>query len=179
VELGAGPKGPAASRVIGIPGGGHFERIADVRRPGPQQGALNLFGIGSQELLIIFLVVLLLFGADRIPEVARALGKGIRDVKRAAGEFESEIQEISRQKDELIGKGVDPGGKPASGQGSARAKSVPSIGGEAGGGGEAGSKGSPSAAARRSGEAEGGDGGGEDSPDKAPEATDSHGQERQ
>ena len=63
-----------------------------------------MFGIGSQELLIIFLVVLLLFGADRIPEVAKALGKGIRDVKRAAGEFESEIQEISRQKDALIGK---------------------------------------------------------------------------
>ena len=51
-----------------------------------------MFGIGGQELLIIFLVVLLLFGADRIPEVARALGKSIRDFKRAAGEIETEIQ---------------------------------------------------------------------------------------
>lgn len=67
-----------------------------------------MFGIGSQELLIVFLVVLLLFGADRIPEVARALGKSIRDFKRAAGEIETEIQQVSRQKDLLVGK--DPSG---------------------------------------------------------------------
>ena len=60
-----------------------------------------MFGIGSQELLIVFLVVLLLFGADRIPELARAMGKSIRDFKRAAGEIESEIQDVARQKDLL------------------------------------------------------------------------------
>jgi len=63
-----------------------------------------LFGIGSQELLILFLVVLLLFGADRIPEVARALGKSIRDFKRAAGEIETEIQQVAQQKESLLGK---------------------------------------------------------------------------
>ena len=71
-----------------------------------------MFGIGSQELLILFLVVLLLFGADRIPEVARALGKSLRDFKRAAGEIESEIQQVTRHKDLLSdGKGKKPVGR--------------------------------------------------------------------
>ena len=38
--------------------------------------------IGMGELLIIFLIILILFGADRIPQLARGLGKGIRDFKR-------------------------------------------------------------------------------------------------
>ena len=50
-----------------------------------------MFGLGMNELLIIFLIVLLLFGASRIPEVARAMGKGIRDFKRATREIEEDI----------------------------------------------------------------------------------------
>lgn len=50
-----------------------------------------MFGLGMNELLIIFLIVLLLFGASRIPEVARAMGKGIRDFKRATREIEDDI----------------------------------------------------------------------------------------
>jgi sec-independent protein translocase protein TatA len=76
-----------------------------------------LFGIGGQELLVLFLVVLLLFGADRIPEVARALGKSIRDFKRAAGEIETEIQQVTKHKDLLSGgKQSKPGrgGAPSS-----------------------------------------------------------------
>ncbi|MYK98205.1 MAG: twin-arginine translocase TatA/TatE family subunit, partial [Gemmatimonadetes bacterium] len=38
--------------------------------------------IGMQELMVIFLIVLLLFGADRIPALARGLGKGVREFKR-------------------------------------------------------------------------------------------------
>jgi len=48
-------------------------------------------GIGVQELLLIFLVVLLLFGAKRIPEIAKGLGKGIRDFKQAMNETKEEI----------------------------------------------------------------------------------------
>lgn len=50
-----------------------------------------MFGLGGQELLIIFLIILLLFGASRIPEIARAMGKGIRDFKRATREIEDDI----------------------------------------------------------------------------------------
>ena len=48
-------------------------------------------GIGIQELLLIFLVVLLLFGAKRIPDIAHGLGKGIRDFRQAMQETKDEI----------------------------------------------------------------------------------------
>jgi sec-independent protein translocase protein TatA len=86
-----------------------------------------LFGIGSQELLILFLVVLLLFGADRIPEVARAVGKSIRDFKRAAGEIETEIQQVTRHKDILSEKKLMGGGGKSSGS-----KSEPPVKGAGG-----------------------------------------------
>lgn len=56
-----------------------------------------MFGIGTQELLIIFLIVLLLFGASRIPEIGRALGKGIRDFKRATQDLDDEVKGEDRR----------------------------------------------------------------------------------
>jgi len=50
-----------------------------------------MFGLGTGEILLIFLVVLLLFGAKRIPEVARGLGRGIREFKKAASDISDEI----------------------------------------------------------------------------------------
>ncbi|NMC44855.1 MAG: twin-arginine translocase TatA/TatE family subunit [candidate division Zixibacteria bacterium] len=50
-----------------------------------------MFGIGAQELLLIFLLVLLLFGAKRIPDIAAGLGRGIRDFKKAMKDTEDEI----------------------------------------------------------------------------------------
>ncbi len=46
--------------------------------------------IGWSELLVIFLVVLLLFGAKRIPEIARSLGKASREFKNARDEITAE-----------------------------------------------------------------------------------------
>jgi sec-independent protein translocase protein TatA len=48
-----------------------------------------MFGLGTQELLLIFLIVLLLFGATRIPQIARAFGKGISNFKRGLKEDDS------------------------------------------------------------------------------------------
>ncbi|MCH8121811.1 MAG: twin-arginine translocase TatA/TatE family subunit [Bacteroidetes bacterium] len=48
-------------------------------------------GIGAPELIIIFLVVLLVFGAKRIPEIARGLGKGIKEFKSATKDITSEL----------------------------------------------------------------------------------------
>lgn len=42
---------------------------------------------GPYELIIIFLVVLLVFGASRLPEIGRYLGKGIREFKKATKEL--------------------------------------------------------------------------------------------
>ncbi len=47
--------------------------------------------IGPMEILLIFLAVLLLFGAKRIPEIARGLGKGIREFRSATREISSEL----------------------------------------------------------------------------------------
>jgi sec-independent protein translocase protein TatA len=50
-----------------------------------------LGGIGAQELLLIFLVILLLFGARRIPEIAQGLGKGMREFRKAMRETQNEL----------------------------------------------------------------------------------------
>jgi sec-independent protein translocase protein TatA len=51
-----------------------------------------MFNIGTQELLVILLVVLLLFGARRVPEVSRALGKGMADLREALSGVERELK---------------------------------------------------------------------------------------
>ena len=50
-----------------------------------------MFGIGTGELLVIMFIVLLLFGAKKLPELARGLGKGIREFKRASNEIQEEL----------------------------------------------------------------------------------------
>ena len=45
-----------------------------------------MFGIGTQELLIILLIVLVLFGAKKLPEIGGGLGKAIRNFRRATSE---------------------------------------------------------------------------------------------
>jgi len=60
-------------------------------------GILAISSIGPMELLVIFLVVLLLFGAKRIPEIARGLGKGIREFKGATREIADEINSAGRE----------------------------------------------------------------------------------
>ena len=49
-------------------------------------------GLGMQEMIVIFLIVLLLFGAKKIPELARGVGKGMGEFKKAKTEFEREIK---------------------------------------------------------------------------------------
>jgi sec-independent protein translocase protein TatA len=52
---------------------------------------LLFLGMGWQEIILLLLVVLLFFGAKRIPELARGLGRGIREFKDASKEIKSEI----------------------------------------------------------------------------------------
>lgn len=58
-----------------------------------------LGGIGPMELIIIFLIVILLFGGKKIPEIAKGLGKGIRDFKSSisgTAEVEDEAKTLSK-----------------------------------------------------------------------------------
>jgi sec-independent protein translocase protein TatA len=45
-----------------------------------------MFGLGTQELIIIFLIVLVLFGASRLPELGRGIGSAIKNFKKATSE---------------------------------------------------------------------------------------------
>ena len=47
---------------------------------------MNIFGVGMQELLVILLICLLIFGAKRLPEIGRAFGKTISSFKKALKE---------------------------------------------------------------------------------------------
>ena len=49
-------------------------------------------GLGMSELIVIFMVVLLLFGAKRLPEIGSSLGKGIREFKSSVREIERELK---------------------------------------------------------------------------------------
>jgi len=51
-----------------------------------------LGGVGGSEMMLILFVLLLLFGAKRIPELARGLGRGIREFKDATKEIQHEIE---------------------------------------------------------------------------------------
>lgn len=54
-----------------------------------------MFGLGGQELVLILLIVLLLFGAQKLPELAKGLGKGMKEFKRAQNEMEEEFNKIA------------------------------------------------------------------------------------
>ena len=55
-----------------------------------------LLFIGGPEILVILLGVLLLFGSKKIPEVARMLGKGMREFRRATEEIKKELDDSSK-----------------------------------------------------------------------------------
>jgi sec-independent protein translocase protein TatA len=50
-----------------------------------------MFNIGPQELFWLFLIVLLVFGAKRIPEIGRSIGRGIQEFKKGMREVETEM----------------------------------------------------------------------------------------
>jgi sec-independent protein translocase protein TatA len=55
-----------------------------------------MFGMGPTEMFLALVVVLLLFGAKRIPEIAGSFGKGIREFKKNMNDVQREIQEPSK-----------------------------------------------------------------------------------
>lgn len=51
-----------------------------------------MFGIGGGELIFIIFIALMLFGSDKIPDIARTMGKAMAQLKSATNEIKSEIQ---------------------------------------------------------------------------------------
>lgn len=93
-----------------------------------------LFGISGGELLILLLVVLVLFGPAKIPEIARMVGRGMKEVRKVQREInteihryssdidretksmESDIREMTRETDEEISVGNNKGSEKSSEQ---------------------------------------------------------------
>lgn len=53
--------------------------------------------ISGPEIMVVMLIVVMVFGADKIPEIARGLGKGIRQVKDATNDIKKEIKDSSEK----------------------------------------------------------------------------------
>ncbi|WP_175335417.1 Sec-independent protein translocase subunit TatA/TatB [Polaribacter reichenbachii] len=58
---------------------------------------IHFLFIGAPEVFIILLIVVMVFGADKIPEIARGLGKGMRQVKDATNDIKQEINNSSKE----------------------------------------------------------------------------------
>ena len=52
-----------------------------------------MFGLGVQELMIIFVIIMVLFGAKKLPEMGKGLGKGIREFKKATDQVTDDEEE--------------------------------------------------------------------------------------
>lgn len=70
---------------------------------------LLIGGLGGWEVFLILLVVLLLFGAKRLPELARGLGKGIREFKGAVEGIEKELDDTVDSIEKTAEKPDSPG----------------------------------------------------------------------
>ena len=56
-----------------------------------------MFRFGMAELIVILLILLLLFGASKLPEIAKAVGKAIKEFKKAGKEIKNDIEEVTKE----------------------------------------------------------------------------------
>lgn len=59
-----------------------------------------MFGLGYQELLLILVIVLVLFGANRLPELARSLGSSVKEFKKGINTAEEATAAMKKEKEE-------------------------------------------------------------------------------
>ncbi|HEV8456943.1 MAG TPA: twin-arginine translocase TatA/TatE family subunit [Methylomirabilota bacterium] len=59
-----------------------------------------MFGLGYQELLLILVIVLILFGAQRLPDLARSLGSSVKEFKKGINEVPKDESTSAAKKDD-------------------------------------------------------------------------------
>ena len=63
-----------------------------------------MFGIGMPELIIILIIILIIFGAGKLPEIGSGIGKGIRNFKKATNDQPEEIASPKENDDKIEDK---------------------------------------------------------------------------
>ncbi len=63
-----------------------------------------MFGLGTPELILIGIIILVLFGAKKIPELMQGLGKGIKEFKKASSDIEQDIKSSIEEKPKVTEK---------------------------------------------------------------------------
>ncbi|HEX9125586.1 MAG TPA: twin-arginine translocase TatA/TatE family subunit [Methylomirabilota bacterium] len=59
-----------------------------------------MFGLGYQELLLILVIVLILFGAQRLPDLARSLGSSVKEFKKGVNELKDDTSSAQKKDDD-------------------------------------------------------------------------------
>ena len=59
-----------------------------------------MFGLGYQELLLILVIVLILFGAQRLPDLARSLGSSMKEFKKGVNELKDDASSAQKKDDD-------------------------------------------------------------------------------
>ncbi len=72
-----------------------------------------MFGIGPTEMIVIFLILLIMFGAKRLPELARSLGQSIKEFKHATQGLKEDL-DVNKIEPPAAGRPVQSGSAPQS-----------------------------------------------------------------
>jgi sec-independent protein translocase protein TatA len=68
--------------------------------------AIAFFGIGDTEILIIMVAILIFFGGERLPELARGLGKALRELRRATSDVEREFKRLVNEAEHSVAEPI-------------------------------------------------------------------------